>query len=187
MMPEELPSRMQRRFPDYASHPVLRMLGYEMRHPLAGSRSLCRRSAICCRRPLKRESPSSFLFNERTGSFPGCAVIRDANGKFVRLNDSTYVFDSAACAFVIGSSRLSSRTETRRKGSSPCRVSGAARTSSSVPRRTCKWSCRLKPSPCEYFPHAGKERLGLDEGTLRQSSSCNVEKLSSYLHRILRR
>jgi hypothetical protein len=81
--------QMHRRFPNHASHPILRMLGYDLQLPLLDQPPFTPPIRDLLSAPIEKGKPAIFSLQRKNRKFSGLAIVRDANGKFVRLNDST--------------------------------------------------------------------------------------------------
>lgn len=81
--------QMLRRFPNHASHPILRMLTYEMQQPFLDQPPRIPPLSDLLSAPIEKGKPIVFSLQRKNRIFSGLALVRDVNGRFVKLNDST--------------------------------------------------------------------------------------------------
>ena len=82
--------QMQRRFPSYLSNPILHMLSYDMQQSLAEPPQRIPPIADLLSAPFEKGKPVIFSLQRKNRRFSGLALVRDANGKFVKVNGSNY-------------------------------------------------------------------------------------------------
>jgi hypothetical protein len=87
---ERISAQMHRRFPGYSEHPILRLLDYEIQTAALETPPLVPPMGELLSAPIENGQPVIFSLQRKHRRFSGLALVRDANGQFVKLNPSTY-------------------------------------------------------------------------------------------------
>ena len=88
--PESISGQMEARFPNHASHPILRLLNYELKQASLGPPPRRPPMGDLLSAPIEQGKPVIFSLQRKNRHFSGLALVRDGNGQFVKLNRSTY-------------------------------------------------------------------------------------------------
>lgn len=83
-------AQMKQTFPQFASHPILRMLNYQLQEPHLDQRPFIPPVADLLSAPIESGKPVIFSLQRKDRTFPGVAVIRNAQGKFIRDETGKY-------------------------------------------------------------------------------------------------
>jgi len=87
---ERISGQMHRRFPVHSEHPILRMLDCEIQQASPETPPRVPPMGDLLSAPFEKGKPVIFSFQRKNRRFSGLALVRDTNGKFVKLNRSTY-------------------------------------------------------------------------------------------------
>jgi hypothetical protein len=87
---EIISEQMQRRFPGYASTPILQMLSYDIQQSSIDPPPPIPPIADLLSAPFEKGKPVVFSLQRKNRRFSGLALVRDANGKFVKIDGSNY-------------------------------------------------------------------------------------------------
>ncbi len=82
--------QMWQSFPLHASHPILRMLDVELQEKITGKVTAIPPVVNLLSAPVEKSKAVIFSLQRKDRRFPGLAVVRDVDGKFVKVDRNKY-------------------------------------------------------------------------------------------------